>query len=51
MMKDIETNPGALKRYYSQLGMQLVASKSYLVISKDESTDVSEVVPFSIHRT
>jgi len=46
MMRDITANPSALLRYYSQIGPQLVQNRSVLIISKDESTDVSEVIPF-----
>lgn len=46
MMKEVEDKPEALQRYYSQLGKELVANRSYVVISKDETTDISEVVPF-----
>jgi len=45
MMKEVQEKPEALQRYYSQLSKELVANRSYLVISKDETTDISEVVP------
>lgn len=46
MMADVKDNPGALREHYSRLWKELVASRSYLVISKDESTDINETVPF-----
>lgn len=46
MLRDIQQNPAALRRYYSQLGAQLVANRCFVIISKDDATDVSEVMPF-----
>lgn len=46
MMLDVQQNPLALRRYYAQLGMLLLANRCYVVVSKDDSTDVSEVMPF-----
>lgn len=46
MMRDVQQNPSALRRYYAQLGMLLVANRCYVIVSKDDATDVSEVLPF-----
>lgn len=45
LMKDIAEQPLALSRYFNNLGAQLVARKVYIVLSKDEITDVGETIP------
>lgn len=45
MLRHIEETPTAVLGYFRQLGLQLVVNKSYLVITKDDSTDLNEVAP------
>lgn len=45
MMKDIQSNPDALGRYYEQLGLHLASLRAYLILSNDDPLDVGEVVP------
>lgn len=46
MMRKVQENPQALRQYYSQLSAQLVENRCYVIVSKDDSIDVSEVLPF-----
>lgn len=45
MMKHITDDAHAIKGYFRQIGLQLVANKAYLVITKEDSTDLNEVAP------
>jgi len=45
MMKHIADDPRAIKGYFRQVGPQLVANRAYLVIAKEDSTDLNEVAP------
>lgn len=45
MMKHITEDPQAIKVYFKQVGIQLVANRAYLVIAKEDSTDLNEVAP------
>ena len=45
MMKHISDEPQTIKSYFKQVGPQLLANKAYLVIVKEDATDLNEVAP------
>lgn len=45
MLKNIYDDPNAIHRYFEQIGLQLVTNKAYIIINKDDTTDLSEVAP------
>lgn len=46
LMKAVEASPEILHWHYRNLGTELIGLKGYIVISKDQSTDVDETLPF-----
>lgn len=46
LMKEVERNSAILDRHYKQLGPLLVERRAYVMLTKDELTDVNETVPY-----